>query len=69
MLRTLQKNLMVALELDIKNETIIYFDYCIDSDNLIALTTILGWEHRNDVVFDQHTDLIHSISIGFRLEF
>ncbi len=61
--------------------TIGYFDYGIDSDNLIGLTTGLGWEpdnniafkafitYRNDVVFDQNTDTIHSISIGLSLEF
>ncbi len=46
----------------------------IDSDNLIhKLTNDIAFKpfitYINDVVFDQHTDTIHSISIGFRLEF
>lgn len=57
--------------------TIGYFDYGVDSDNLIGLTTNLGWEgnnnifvtYRQDMIFDQQTDIINSISIGFSLEF
>jgi hypothetical protein len=61
--------------------TIGYFDYGVDSENLIGLSSNLGWEpdnnipfkpfitYRNDVIFGQHTDSIHSISIGFSLEF
>jgi penicillin V acylase-like amidase (Ntn superfamily) len=61
--------------------TIGYFDYGVDSENLIGLTTNFGWEpdnhipfkpfitYRNDVIFGQHTDSIHSISIGFNFEF
>jgi len=61
--------------------TIGYFDYGVDSDNVIGLTTNLGWEpdnhipfkpfvtYRNDVIFNNHTDVIHSISVGFAFEF
>jgi len=61
--------------------TVGYFDYGKDSDNVIGLTTNLGWEpnnhipfkpfisYRNDVIFDKDTDVIHSISAGFSFEF
>jgi penicillin V acylase-like amidase (Ntn superfamily) len=61
--------------------TIGYFDYGVDSDNVIGLTTNLGWEpdnhiplkpfitYRNDVIFGDDTDTIHSLSIGFSLDF
>lgn len=61
--------------------TIGYFDYGRDPENLIGLTTNLGWEpdnhipfkpfitYRNDIIFDKDTDVIHSISVGFSFEF
>lgn len=61
--------------------TVGYFDYGRNSENLIGLTTNLGWEpdnhipfkpfitYRNDVIFDTDTDVIHSISVGFSFEF
>jgi penicillin V acylase-like amidase (Ntn superfamily) len=61
--------------------TVGYFDYGKDSDNVIGLTTNLGWEpdnhipfkpfitYRNDVIFDKDTDVLHSISVGFSFEF
>ena len=61
--------------------TVGYFDYGKDSDNVIGLTTNLGWEpnnnvpfkpfvtYRNDVIFDKDTDIVHSISVGFSFEF
>jgi len=61
--------------------TVGYFDYGRDSENLIGLTTNLGWEpdnhipfkpfitYRNDVIFDKNTDVVHSISAGFSFEF
>jgi len=61
--------------------TVGYFDYGRDSENLIGLTTNLGWEpdnhiplkpfitYRNDVIFDKNTDVVHSISAGFSFDF
>jgi hypothetical protein len=61
--------------------TIGYFDYGVDSDNVIGLTTNLGWEpdnhipfkpfitYRNDMIFGDETDTIHSLSIGFTWAF
>ncbi|RKZ42341.1 MAG: hypothetical protein DRQ49_02170 [Gammaproteobacteria bacterium] len=61
--------------------TIGYFDYGVDSDNVIGLTTNLGWEpdnhipfkpfvtYRNDMIFGNETDSIHSLSIGFSWAF
>jgi hypothetical protein len=61
--------------------TIGYFDYGLDSENIVGLMTNLGWEpdnyksfkpyitYRNDVIFGDNTDTIHSLSIGFSWEF
>ena len=61
--------------------TVGYFDYGKSDENIIGLTTNLGWEpdnhipfkpfitYRNDVIFDGNTKVIHSISIGFDFEF
>jgi hypothetical protein len=61
--------------------TIGYFDYGLDSENIVGLMSNLGWEpdnyksfkpyvtYRNDVIFGDNTDTIHSLSIGFSLEF
>lgn len=61
--------------------TVGYFDYGADSENVIGLTTNLGWEpdnhipfkpfitYRNDVIFNEYTDVVHSISVGFGLGF
>jgi predicted choloylglycine hydrolase len=61
--------------------TVGYFDYGNDSDNVVGLTTSLGWEpdnhipfkpfitYRSDVIFGSNTDVVHSISAGFSFEF
>ncbi len=61
--------------------TVGYFGYGVDSKNPIGLMTNLGWEprsnnafkpfitYRNDIIFSDKTDIAHSISAGFTLEF
>ena len=62
--------------------TIGYFDYAKDNQNVVGLTSNLGWEpnnhipfkpfvsYRNDMVFSKDTtDIFHSISVGFNFEF
>ena len=61
--------------------TIGYFDYGGDSRNIVGLVTNLGWEpknnssfkpfitFRNDIVFDDSTDKIYSLSLGFNIAF
>jgi len=62
--------------------TIGYFSYGKNNDNIIGLTSNLGWEpdnhipfkpfitYRNDLLFEKtHTKTIHSISVGFAFAF
>ncbi len=58
-----------------------YFDYGAASKYTIGLTTGIGWEpdnhipfkplvaYRNDVIFADSTDVVHSISVGFAMDF
>ena len=61
--------------------TVGYFNYGVDSRNPVGLMTNLGWEpsgyenfkpfitYRNDIIFAEHTDIAHSVSIGIKLAF
>jgi len=61
--------------------TIGYFGYGLNSNNVIGLTTNLGWEpvsngtlkpfvtYRNDVIFSRETDISHSVSLGLAFDF
>ena len=62
--------------------TVGYFDYGIDNQNIIGLTTNLGWEpnnsisfkpfitYRNDTIFaKEKIEILHSISLGLKFEF
>jgi len=61
--------------------TVGYFNYGQNNNNLIGLTSNLGWEpdnsipfkpfitYRQDIIFDKKTEVIHSISFGFTFDF
>lgn len=61
--------------------TIGYFNFSNNSNNIAGLTTSLGWEpdnhipfkpfvsYRNDVIFSNYINMIHSLSVGFAFEF
>lgn len=61
--------------------TVGYFNYTTRSDNPVGLMTNLGWEpdnnnilkpfitYRNDVIFAENIDIVHSLSVGLSFEF
>ena len=61
--------------------TVGYFDYGVDSANLVGLMTNLGWEpswdnplqpfitYRNDIIFSNKTNIVYSLSIGVTFKF
>jgi len=61
--------------------TVGYFGYSVDLENPVGLMTNLGWEpvldnpfqpfitYRNDIIFSNKIDTVHSLSIGVTCEF
>ena len=61
--------------------TVGYLNYGLDSKNPVGLMTNLGWEpsnyktikpfitYRNDIIFSENTDIVHSLSIGISFSF